>query len=112
SMGGVMLPISMASTCCMACGKAAPQEGLPSNLNSSALVCVGLLIIKNASLSDKILPNRDKYIGKSGHLQAFFAVFRVFSAPGPPLQRGEVAGGIYVGQFGGVGDFKAAHPVR
>ena len=38
SMGGVMLPMSMASTCCIACGKATPQEGLPSNRSSSALV--------------------------------------------------------------------------
>ena len=36
SMGGVMLPTSIASTCCMACGKAMPNEGLPLSLYSSA----------------------------------------------------------------------------
>ena len=44
SMGGVMLPISMASTCCIAWGNAAPQEGLPSNFSNSALFWVRLLM--------------------------------------------------------------------
>ena len=43
SIGGVMLPISMARTCCMAWGKAIDQEGLPSKRSSSALVWIVLL---------------------------------------------------------------------
>ena len=35
SMGGVMLPTSMARTCCMACGNASPNDGLPSSLKSA-----------------------------------------------------------------------------
>ena len=44
SIGGVMLPISMARTCCMAWGKATPQEGFPSNWRSAALVWDSLLM--------------------------------------------------------------------
>ena len=32
SMGGVMLPTSMARTCCIAWGNAIPSDGLPSIL--------------------------------------------------------------------------------
>src|SRR5699024_11985449 len=57
SMGGVMLPISMASTCCIAWGNAAPQEGLPSNFSNSALFWVRLLM--NYPHFPKLLPGAE-----------------------------------------------------